>query len=314
VVTEECVAAGHKTFVVDNLVKGHRWMVHDDAQFFETDINDAAALRDILRNNSIDAVIHMAAYSLVGESMTDPAAYYHNNVVAGLSLLDAMRDRGVKKLIFSSTAAVYGEPEKQPIDETAQLRPTNTYGETKLAFEKALHWYDTAYGLKYASLRYFNAAGASKRCGEGHDPETHLVPLVLDAARGDSPSVRIFGDDYPTADGTCIRDYIHVRDLAIAHVLALDKLENGSEIYNLGCGGGYSVKEVIEAARKVTGKQINVDIAGRRPGDPAVLVASSEKIQRDLGWYPELTGLETIIESAWQWSLDHRNRGDSSER
>jgi UDP-glucose 4-epimerase len=314
VVTEECVAAGHQTFVVDNLVKGHQWMVLEAAGFYESDINDTTAIGEILRTNSIDAVIHMAAYSLVGESMTDPSVYYHNNVVAGLSLLNAMRDCGVKKLIFSSTAAVYGEPEKQPIEETAELRPTNTYGETKLAFEKALNWFDTAYGIKYASLRYFNAAGASARCGELHDPETHLVPLILDTARGDSPSVRIFGDDYPTEDGTCIRDYIHVRDLANAHVLALNKLDNGSEIYNLGCGGGHSVKQVIDAARSVTGQVIPVEVAPRRAGDPAVLVASSEKIQRELGWRPERADLETIIDSAWKWSLNYRRSQANSSR
>ena len=311
IVTEECIASGHQTFVVDNLIKGHRWMVPEEAGFFETDISDTAGMRDILRENSIDAVIHMAAFSLVGESMTKPEAYYQNNVTAGLSLLSAMRDCNVKKLIFSSTAAVYGEPEKQPIEETAELKPTNTYGETKLAFEKALHWFDNAHGIKYASLRYFNAAGASERCGELHDPETHLVPLVLDAARGPSP-VMIFGDDYPTEDGTCIRDYIHVRDLANAHVLALNKLESGSEIYNLGCGGGYSVKQVVEAARRVTGREIKVEVVGRRPGDPAVLIASSEKIQSDLGWRPERARLETIIESAWRWSSEYYARATSS--
>jgi UDP-glucose 4-epimerase len=254
----------------------------------------------------------MAAFSLVGESMTNPAEYYHNNMTAGLSLLNAMRDCEVTKLIFSSTAAVYGEPERQPIEETAKLQPTNTYGETKLAFERALHWFDVAHGLKYASLRYFNAAGATGRCGELHDPETHLVPLVLDAARGATEKVQIFGDDYPTKDGTCIRDYIHVKDLANAHVLALNKLETGSEIYNLGCGGGYSVKEVIDAARKVTGRDIKVRVGGRRAGDPAVLVASSEKIQRELGWQPKLADLETIIRSAWDWTTNYHSAADAS--
>ena len=306
VVTEECIAAGHQTFVVDNLVKGHREMVHEDATFFEADIIDTVTTRDILRSNHIDAVIHMAAYSLVGESMTDPSAYYHNNVTAGLSLLNSMKDCGVKKLIFSSTAAVYGEPEKQPIEETAGLQPTNAYGETKLAFEKALRWFDVAHGIKYASLRYFNAAGASEKCGELHDPETHLIPLVLNTARGASPSVKIFGDDYPTEDGTCIRDYIHVRDLANAHVMALAKLDEGSEIYNLGCGGGYSVKQVIDTAREVTGRNIAVDVGERRAGDPAVLVASSDRIQRELGWHPTRARLDTIIESAWKWSLKYQ--------
>ena len=312
VVTEECIAAGHQTFVVDNLVKGHREMVHEDAAFFEADIIDTTAISGILRSNTIDAVIHMAAYSLVGQSMTDPASYYHNNVTAGLSLLNSMKECGVKKLIFSSTAAVYGEPEKQPIEETARLQPTNPYGETKLAFEKALHWFDQAHGIKYASLRYFNAAGASEKCGELHDPETHLIPLVLNVARGASPSVKIFGDDYPTEDGTCIRDYIHVQDLANAHVMALAKLDEGSEIYNLGCGGGYSVKQVIDTARRVTGRHIVVEVGERRAGDPAVLVASSEKIQHELGWRPTRAGLDTIIESAWKWSLKYQN--DASSR
>ena len=312
VVTEECVAVGHKTFVVDNLVKGHRWMVNADAGFFEGDINDSDLVKGILRDNGIEAVIHMAAYSLVGESMADPAAYYHNNVTAGLSLLNAMKESGVEKLIFSSTAAVYGEPEKQPIDEEAKLQPTNTYGETKLAFEKALSWYDHAYGIKYASLRYFNAAGASENCGELHTPETHLIPLVLDAARGASPCVKIFGDDYPTEDGTCVRDYIHVQDLAIAHVLALNKLESGSDVYNLGCGGGYSVKQVIDSARQVTGREITVEIGPRRAGDPAVLVASSDKIQQKLGWSPQRADLAAIISSAWEWSLKYHSSLSSS--
>ena len=301
VVTEQCVASGHKTVAVDNLVKGHRWMVDEGASFYEADIGDTERMTAILRANSIDAVIHMAAYSLVGESMTDPAAYYRNNVVAGLRLLDAMVDAGVKKIIFSSTAAVYGEPERQPIDETAEVRPTNTYGDTKLAFERALQWYDHAHGFRYASLRYFNAAGATSKCGELHDPETHLIPLVLNAARGEAPNVSVFGDDYPTPDGTCVRDYIHVSDLAKAHLLALDRLDEGSDIYNLGSGGGFSVKEVIDAASKVTGRDIPVNMSERRPGDPAILVASSEKIHHRLGWVAKDSDLESIIRSAWEW-------------
>jgi len=305
VVTEECVSAGHRTFVVDNLVKGHREMVHEDAVFFEADIADSAAMETILRDNRIDAVIHMAAYSLVGESMTDPSAYYHKNVVSGLSLLDAMKNCGVKRLIFSSTAAVYGEPEKQPITEDAAHTPTNTYGETKLAFEKMLKWFDKAYGIKYTSLRYFNAAGASERCGEMHDPETHLVPLLLDVAEGKSPKAKVFGDDYPTPDGTCIRDYIHVQDLAKAHVLALEKQGDESRIYNLGSGGGYSVKEVVEMTAKVTGCDIPVEIVERRAGDPAVLVASSDRIHDELGWTPQRAELHTIIRTAWEWRQSH---------
>jgi UDP-glucose 4-epimerase len=301
VVTEQCLRAGHNTVVVDNLVKGHEWMVDRRAAFHNLDLMDTAGVERILRQNSIDAVIHMAAFSLVGESMRDPAVYYHNNVVAGLSLLDAMRESGVKKIIFSSTAAVYGEPEKQPIEESDPLRPTNTYGETKLTFEHMLKWFEQAYGLRYSSLRYFNAAGASHNCGELHDPETHLIPIVLDAARRTRPFVEIYGDDYPTDDGTCVRDYIHVEDLANAHLLALEGLDSESRTYNLGSGGGYSVKEVIDAAARVCGREIPVRTVGRRAGDPAVLIASSDKIKHDLGWRPEKEDLETIITSAWDW-------------
>src|ERR1035437_715452 len=301
VVTERCLNAGHSTVVIDNLIKGHEWMVDKRAVFHNLDIKNTADVRRVLSENSIDAVIHMAAYSLVGESMQDPAAYYHNNVVAGLSLLDAMRESGVKKIIFSSTAAVYGEPEKQPIEETDTLRPTNTYGDTKLAFEHMLKWFDRAYGLRYAGLRYFNAAGASRKCGELHDPETHLIPIVLDAARGTRPYVEIYGDDYKTDDGTCVRDYIHVEDLAAAHLLALDGLETESRIYNLGSGGGYSGKEVIDTAARVCGREIPVRTVGRRAGDPAVLIASSDKIKHDLGWSPEKEDLDTIITSASDW-------------
>jgi UDP-glucose 4-epimerase len=248
----------------------------------------------------------MAASSLVGESVEAPAKYYHNNVVAGLVLLDAMRDCGVSKIVFSSTAATYGEPESQPIYETAPTTPTNTYGETKLAFERAMHWYERAYKLRYASLRYFNAAGATEKCGEDHDPETHIIPITLQAATGKRSHVEIYGEDYPTPDGTCIRDYIHVIDLARAHILALDVLSERSGIYNLGCGGdGYSVRDVIDTARRVTGKDIPVRIGPRRPGDPAVLVASSDKIKKELGWQPQFQDLGMIIESAWRWMQTH---------
>jgi UDP-glucose 4-epimerase len=244
----------------------------------------------------------MAAYSLVGESVGEPAKYYANNVVAGLSLIDAMRESNVKKLVFSSTAAVYGEPEKQPITETDRLQPTNPYGETKLAFEHALKTYDAAYGLKYASLRYFNAAGATERCGEMHDPETHLIPLVLKAARGETDAIQIFGEDYPTRDGTCVRDYIHVVVLARAHILALQLLDSHCAIYILGCGGdGYTVREVIEAAESVTGKKVPVKVGPRRAGDPAVLVASSDRARQELSWQPEFQDIKLIIESAWNW-------------
>jgi UDP-glucose 4-epimerase len=300
VVTEQLVSDGHEVVVYDNLSKGHRDAVVAGASFVQADLHDAEKLRETL--NGIDAVIHMAAFSLVGESVEAPSKYYHNNVVAGLVLLDAMRDRGVKRIVFSSTAATYGEPEAQPIFESAPTNPTNPYGESKLAFEKAMHWYERAYGLRYASLRYFNAAGASEKCGEDHDPETHIIPITLQVAAGKRPQVEIYGDDYPTADGTCVRDYIHVIDLARAHILALGILNERSVIYNLGCGGdGYSVRDVIDTARRVTGKDIPVRMGPRRPGDPAVLIASSDKIKSELGWQPQFQDLAVIIESAWRW-------------
>jgi UDP-glucose 4-epimerase len=307
VVTEELIKDGHRVVVYDNLSKGHRDAVVAGADFVEGDLLDANKLRETLNENRIEAVIHMAAFSLVGESVQQPAKYYHNNVVAGLILLDAMRDCGVSRIVFSSTAATYGEPEAQPIFESAPTNPTNPYGETKLTFERAMHWYEQAYALRYASLRYFNAAGASAKCGEDHDPETHIIPITLQVAAGKRPHVEIFGDDYPTADGTCIRDYIHVIDLARAHILALEILGERSAIYNLGCGGdGYSVRDVIETARRVTGKDIPVRMGPRRAGDPAVLIASSDKIKSDLGWQPQFQDLGLIIESAWKWM---RERG-----
>lgn len=302
VVGEELIRSGHAITVLDNLVKGHRESVPTQAQFIEGDLSNGELLRKIFAEDGIEAVIHLAAYSLVGESVVDPAKYYQNNVVAGLTLLDAMVDSGVKKLVFSSTAAVYGEPERQPISESDILAPTNPYGQTKLAFEEALRWYDTAYDLKYVSLRYFNAAGASETCGEMHDPETHLIPLVLQAALGKIPHIAIFGEDYKTRDGTCVRDYIHVVDLARAHILAVENLDTTSAVYNLGCGGiGYTVREVIETAEKVTGLDIPVKISERRSGDPAVLIASSDKIKSELGWQPEFQDLQLILESAWSW-------------
>jgi UDP-glucose 4-epimerase len=306
VITEELLNDGHQTVVFDSLYKGHRAAIDARAKFVPGDLFDSELLTSTLRDNEIEAVIHLAADSLVRESVEHPAKYYRNNVVGGLSLLEALRACGVRKLVFSSTAAVYGEPEKQPIEETDPTRPTNPYGETKLTFEHALRWYEDAYGLRYASLRYFNAAGASKQFGEWHDPETHLIPLVLQAANGSRSDVQIFGDDYPTNDGTCVRDYIHVIDLARAHVLALGIPDDRSAIYNLGCGGdGYSVKEVIDTAREVTGREIPTRIAPRRAGDPAVLIASSEKIERDLGWQPKFQDVRLIVQSAWDWLQAH---------
>lgn len=312
VVTEELLNDGHEALVYDSLYKGHRAAVDPRAKFLQADLMNTEALCGALKENQIEAVIHMAADSLVGESVEQPAKYYRNNVVAGLKLLDAMRVCGIRKLVFSSTAATYGEPAKQPIEETDPTNPTNPYGETKLAFERALGCYERAYGIRYASLRYFNAAGATERFGEWHTTETHLIPLVLHAAAGTRPDIQIYGGDYPTRDGTCVRDYLHVIDLARAHILALRILDQRSAIYNLGCGGrGYSVQEVIDAARKVTGREITTRIVPRRAGDPAVLIASSEKIKRELGWRPEFQDMRVIIESAWKWMSAHpRGYGD----
>ena len=304
VVTEVLLGDGHDVLVLDNLSKGHRDAVMAGAAFERIDLLDGPEVAAHLRRFGCEAVIHMAADSLVGESVTDPAKYYRSNVTGGLSLLDAMRTAAVTRLVFSSTAAVYGEPVKQPIEETDPTQPTNPYGETKLAFERALRWHAAAYGLSSVSLRYFNAAGATDRHGERHDPETHLIPLVLDVAARRRPHVTVFGTDYPTPDGTCVRDYIHVEDLARAHVLAVEALQTPTlcRAYNLGCGGrGYSVREVIDSAARVTGREIPVAAAPRRAGDPAVLIASSERITRELGWRPRHQQLDTIIASAWAW-------------
>jgi UDP-glucose 4-epimerase len=311
VVTEELVKDGHEVVVYDSLYKGHREAVVEGAEFVQADLADAGRLQETFSTYQIEAAIHMAADSLVGESCEHPGKYYRNNVVNGLALLDAMREANVGRIVFSSTAATYGQPEKQPIEETAPNNPTNPYGESKLAFEHAMHWYQEAYGLRFASLRYFNAAGASENCGEHHEIETHIIPIALQVAAGTRDFVEVFGDDYPTPDGTCVRDYIHVIDLARAHILALKALEDvskGGSVYNLGCGGdGYSVNQVLETAREVTGKDIPARLGPRRAGDPAVLIASSEKIKRELGWNPEFQDLRAIIESAWRWMLAHPN-------
>ena len=311
VVTEQLIGDGHEVVVYDNLSKGHRDAVVQGAELVEGDLADTEKLNQTLAGRRIEAVIHMAASSLVGESVEHPNKYYQNNVRNGLALLDAMLACDVKRLVFSSTAAVYGEPEAQPIEETAPPNPTNPYGETKLAFEHAMKWFDHAFGLCYASLRYFNAAGATANCGEDHDPETHIIPITLQAAAGKRSHVEIYGDDYPTPDGTCIRDYIHVIDLARAHIQALAALSEGSRIYNLGCGGaGYSVKEVIDTARRVTAREIPTNLGPRRAGDPAILVASSDRIRTELGWQPQFQDLELIIDSAWRWMQNHPNGYD----
>jgi UDP-glucose 4-epimerase len=306
VVVEELVGDGHEVVVYDDLSKGHEAAVSPDARLVVGNLLDGAHVAATMRSSGTEAVVHMAASSLVGESVAKPAEYYANNVVAGLSLLRAMLECDVTRVVFSSTAAVYGEPAKQPIEEVDPVAPTNPYGETKLAFERMLGWFEQAYALRYASLRYFNAAGATERCGESHDPETHLIPIVLQAAAGARPDVTVFGTDYPTPDGTCVRDYIHVVDLARAHVLALDLVGERSAVFNLGCGGrGYSVREVVDVAREVTGREIPVRTGPRRPGDPAVLVASSDRIRGELGWKPERQDLRDIVASAWAWLGRH---------
>jgi UDP-glucose 4-epimerase len=294
--------------IIDNLYQGHRDAVLG-GKLYEGDLRDADFLAKVFRENEIDGVIHFAANSLVGESMKDPGKYYHNNVYGTLCLLEQMQKAGVSRIVFSSTAATYGEPERVPIDEYDRTIPTNTYGETKLAMEKMIRWFDVAHGIKFVSLRYFNAAGAheSGQIGEDHSPETHLVPLVLQVALGQREHISVFGEDYPTEDGTCIRDYVHVSDLADAHILALERLRKGgdSAIYNLGSGHGYSVKQVIEVSRQVTGHAIPAKIEPRRAGDPAVLVASSDRARKELGWTPRREKLEDIVTSSWNWHLHH---------
>lgn len=315
VVTEELLRDGHDVVVYDNLSKGHRDAVDERAVFLEGDIADRSLLIKTFADYGTEAVIHMAADSLVGESVENPAKYYRNNSLNGLALLDAMREADIRKIVFSSTAAVYGEPEQQPIAETTRHTPTNPYGRSKLLFEDSLGWSERAYGIRFATLRYFNAAGASERFGEDHSPETHLIPIALQVALGNKTFVEMFGNDYPTPDGTCIRDYIHVVDLARAHVLALKALsteQSRSRIYNLGCGGsGYSVQEVLETARQITGKKIPARVATRRAGDPAVLIASSDKIKQELGWKPQFQDLKVIVESAWRWMQTHPNGYES---
>ena len=302
------VEKGFQVVVADNLSTGHRQAVKGGAALRVGDVRDAAFLDRVFSEFSIDAVVNFAAFSLVGESVTDPLKYYGNNVGGAVSMLTAMKDHGVDKIVFSSTAATYGEPEKQPIEETDRTDPTNPYGGSKLAIEGLLKWCDRAYGIRYAALRYFNAAGANGEAdiGEDHHPETHLIPIVLQCALGKRERVGIYGDDYPTPDGTCVRDYIHVRDLAAAHLLALEYLDRGgaSGAFNLGSGDGFSVKEIIDTARQVTGRPIPAVTEPRRAGDPSVLIASNAKAREVLGWAPE-RGLETIIADAWAWHSGH---------
>ena len=290
---------GHNIAVFDNLGEGHRRALDPRARFIEGDLQDRQAIDSALAVARPEAVMHFAASALVSESMRDPSKYFRNNISSSLNLLDAIVAAHVKRIVFSSTCAIFGLPERLPIDETAPTRPINPYGESKLVFEKILRWYDEIHGLKFVSLRYFNAAGATANFGEDHRLETHLIPNVLKVALGHKPHVEIFGTDYETPDGTCIRDYIHIVDLARAHILALGTAR--SELYNLGSGGGASVREVIAACRKITGKKIDTVEKPRRLGDPPRLIASSEKIKRELGWQPQFQSLDAIIESAWKW-------------
>ena len=307
----ELIKKGHEVIVVDNLVTGYEKAVPDKAVFYQGDIRNLEFLDNLFKKEKIDAVIHFAAYSLVGESVTNPLKYYDNNLYGTKVLLEAMIKNNVNKIVFSSTAATYGEPENIPILESDRTCPTNPYGETKLAMEKMFHWASKAHGLNYVSLRYFNACGADAtgQIGEAHNPESHLIPLVLQVPNGKRESVSIYGTDYDTPDGTCIRDYIHVTDLAKAHILAVEYLARGgeSDIFNLGNGVGYSVREVIETARSVTGHPIPATEVPRRAGDPARLVASGEKAKKVLGWEPEIKKLDDIIASAWKWHQAHPN-------
>src|SRR6266496_4302172 len=290
---------GHEVTIFDNLTEGHQRAVDSRANFFQGELDDRPRIQAALSNARSDAVMHFAANALVGESMRDPSKYFRNNICNGLNLLDAMVATGIQRIVFSSTCAIFGLPERLPIEETTPARPINPYGESKLAFEKILHWYDRIHGLKFVSLRYFNAAGATKNFGENHRQETHLIPNVLKVALGQKPNVEIYGTDYETPDGTCIRDYIHIVDLARAHILALGSSSSG--FYNLGTGGGSSVQEIIEACRKITGRKIGTVEKPRRPGDPPRLIASSEKIKKELGWQPQFQSLDAIIKSAWAW-------------
>jgi UDP-glucose 4-epimerase len=309
VVAAQLVAAGHRVTVADNFSKGHDWAVPAGADLVRVDITDGPAIGRVVADGAFDGVLHFAALSLVGESVAEPVRYFHVNVGGTMNLLDAIRAAGVPRLVFSSTAATYGEPTEVPILETAPTVPTNPYGATKLAIDGAIGFECAATGLGAVSLRYFNVAGASGDLGELHDPETHLIPLVLRAAAGLREGVQIYGTDYPTPDGTAIRDYIHVEDLARAHLLALDATTPSTHaIYNLGNGTGFSVREVIDTAREVTGLPITATEVGRRAGDPAVLVASSDKIRRELGWVPEKPGLDQMIGDAWEWTTKNRHR------
>jgi len=298
--TEYLLDRGHAVTVFDALITGHRDAVDPRAEFVAGDLADRELIHRVLAGGRFDGIMHFAAFSLVGESMQDPGKYFRNNLGSGINLLDAAAAAGVTRFVFSSTCATYGEPTQIPIPETEKQAPINPYGESKLMFEKALAWYEKIHGIRYAALRYFNAAGATAHFGEDHRPETHLVPLVLQVALGKREKVMIFGDDYPTPDGTCIRDYIHILDLAQAHMLALDAPRSGH--YNLGTGNGLSVKEIIDVAREVTGHPIPAEVVPRRPGDPPRLIGACARAKAELGWQPEFENARDILASAWQWA------------
>jgi UDP-glucose 4-epimerase len=309
VATTELIAAGHDVVVVDNLYQGHREAVHPDAQFVHGDLADMDAVKNIfVQHTGIDAVMHFASYTLVGESMQNPAKYLRDNTVAGVNIIDAAVSAGVGRVIVSSTANLFEKPDSMPIEPDNTIVPGSPYGESKYILERTLHWYERIHGLKYACLRYFNAAGGTPNRGEDHTPELHLIPVVLQVALGQRESITLFGGDYPTRDGTCVRDYVHIVDLAQAHILALDGIARlGSRKYNLGNGDGFTNLEVVQAARRITGHAIPCTIGARRPGDPAILIASAKEIREELGWEPRYPSIDQIIGSAWEWHQSHPN-------
>jgi UDP-glucose 4-epimerase len=307
VVVEELIRQGDQVTVLDNLSQGHRAAVHPQAEFVLGDLADQQILGDLFGRLNFEAVMHFASHTLVGESMQQPLKYLGDNVVHGLNLLQAMVEHGVRRFILSSTANLFGQPARIPIDETEEIVPGSPYGESKFSLERTLHWLDCVHGVRYAALRYFNAAGATVERGEDHNPETHLIPLVLEVALGQREQIQVYGNDYPTRDGTCVRDYIHVLDLAQAHILALHALDSGSRTYNLGNGEGYTVREVIETAREITAHPIPAVNGPRRPGDPPELVAGSGRLRRELGWQPRTPALRDIVQSAWDWHRLHPN-------
>jgi UDP-glucose 4-epimerase len=309
IVTEELINQGDEVVVLDSLLTGHQEAVHPSADFVQGDLSDRKTLKALFDAHAFDGIMHFASYTLVGESMEHPFLYLGDNVRNALNLLEEAIEHGVKRFILSSSANLFDKPERMPIDEQERIVPGSPYGESKNIIERILYWLDHTHGLRYAALRYFNAAGASPTAerGEHHDPETHLIPIVLQVALGQRDKVVIFGDDYPTRDGTCVRDYIHIIDLAQAHILALRALDQGSRTYNLGNGQGYTVKEVIDTCRQISGHPIPAEVGARRPGDPAILVASSERIRDELGWEPQYPDLHTIVEHAWRWHRAHPN-------